>query len=107
MLYLGVLKKNSIQSYFKNINCGKAISIRVPAAIMSWLFLALGLELFVFPYAKNKKEAMMRGALVGLVIYGVYDATNFASLDRWTFKFSVMDTLWGTVLSALVAGFVF
>lgn len=107
MLYLGVLKRDSIQSYFKNINCGRAISVRVPAALVSWFFLALGLELFVFPYANSKKDAMMRGALVGLVIYGVYDATNFASLDRWTLKFSIMDTLWGTILSAAVAGVVF
>jgi uncharacterized membrane protein len=34
------------------------------------------------------------------VIYGVYDATNYALLRKWNPYLSIIDTLWGGVLMA-------
>ena len=45
---------------------------------------------------------------MGLVIYGVYDLTNYAVLRGWTLKVTLLDIGWGTfacgVLSLLLHG---
>ena len=45
----------------------------------------------------------LHGALVGFLAYGTYDMTNLATLRNWPAALSVVDTLWGTALSATVA----
>ena len=43
------------------------------------------------------------GALVGFLAYGTYNMTNLATLRDWPLAVSVVDLVWGTVLSASVA----
>lgn len=43
------------------------------------------------------------GAVVGFLSYGTYDMTNLATLRDWPWVVSVVDLLWGTILSATVA----
>lgn len=43
------------------------------------------------------------GAVVGFLSYGTYDMTNLATLRDWPWIVSVVDLMWGTVLSASVA----
>ena len=43
------------------------------------------------------------GAVVGFLSYGTYDMTNLSTLRDWPWIVSVVDLVWGTVLSASVA----
>ena len=43
------------------------------------------------------------GAIVGFLAYGTYDMTNLSTLRNWPVMVSVVDMLWGTILSASVA----
>jgi uncharacterized membrane protein len=47
-------------------------------------------------------------ALFGLITYGTYDLTNLATLKDWPALLSIVDMLWGTVLTVAVGciGFV-
>lgn len=44
-----------------------------------------------------------RGALFGFFVYMTYDLTNLASIEVWTVKLALLDIVWGTFLTALVA----
>lgn len=66
----------------------------VPGAIVYFL-MAFAVMYFVLPGAKSGAEAAMRGALMGLVVYGVYDMTNLAVLKAWGVKVSIVDMAWG------------
>ena len=44
--------------------------------------------------------AITRAGLVGLVAYGTYDLTNLATVQAWTWRLALVDTAWGTVLTA-------
>ena len=47
------------------------------------------------------EEAMVYGALLGFVIYGVFNGTNYSLNKNWTIKIATLDTLWGMfVMSA-------
>ena len=49
------------------------------------------------------KVALVRGALLGLLAYGTYDLTNMATIRGWAWQVTVVDLVWGTVLTATVA----
>ena len=50
-------------------------------------------------------EALWRGALLGLVAYGTYDLTNQATLKGWSVELTIVDMIWGTVLTGAAASF--
>ena len=74
------------------------------AAPFVYLLLA-GAIWYTLQGSKSTKDAILRGAAVGAVMYGFYDFTNMATLTRWTWEMVFTDTLWGTVASATAAGF--
>lgn len=48
-------------------------------------------------------RAIINGALVGLLAYGTYDATNLATLRGYPVEVAVVDVIWGTFLTATAA----
>jgi hypothetical protein len=65
-------------------------------AIICYLFLVFGIYYFIIKENKSPFDAF----LFGLIIYGVYDSTNYATLINWSPKFAIIDTLWGATLFA-------
>lgn len=50
--------------------------------------------------AQSWAAALWRGALLGLAAYGAYDLTNHATIANWPTIVTVVDMLWGIVVSA-------
>ena len=76
------------------------------AAIIFYLLFIVGiLVLAVLPglEAGSLKTTLLRGALFGLVAYATYDLTNLATLKDWPLIVTVVDLIWGTVLSTVVS----
>lgn len=44
-------------------------------------------------------RAAMNGAILGFVAYATYDLTNQATLKVWSTQMTVIDIIWGTVLT--------
>lgn len=67
---------------------------------------ALALTVLVLlPALKNGASLVsvfLLGALFGLAAYGAYDLTNQATLKDWSLVMTLIDMLWGAVLSGLV-----
>ena len=53
--------------------------------------------------ATSVGNAALRGAVTGLLAYGLYDLTNYATLTKYTLEMTITDIAWGTVLFAAVA----
>ena len=68
------------------------------AAVLVWLLIPLGIVVFVDRLAKTGKESLIYGALYGLIIYAVYDLTNYTTLGGWSLSLVIVDIMWGTVL---------
>lgn len=77
----------------------------VPAALFYLAYVA-GIIWFVswpgFREADTFKIAL-NGALLGLMCYGTYEFTNYATLRAWSPQQVVMDTLWGGLLTGFAA----
>ena len=69
------------------------------------LFIAGLVYLVLIPALKNKsiKQAVLGGAILGLVSYATYDLTNLAVVKNWPAAISFIDMLWGTTLTAVTA----
>ena len=102
-LFLGVITKSDTMKFFQQVNCGKPPQLNLYIGAVVWFVLGFLLERFVFPMAKTRKQAVLLAALLGGLVYAVYDLTNLATLSRWTVAFAVRDIAWGAVASAIVA----
>jgi uncharacterized membrane protein len=71
-----------------------AMTVRLWGAIMCYALLIVGLHYFILKPHRSILDAM----LFGLVIYGVYESTSYATLKKWSPKILIIDTLWGAVL---------
>jgi len=74
-----------------------SMQFRMLGAVICYALLIFGLHHFILKPHKSILDAM----LFGLVIYGVYESTNYATLKKWQLKFLIVDTLWGGVLLGL------
>ncbi len=95
---------------FKRINkedSKTGMHVWISAAI-AYLLLALGLYLFIVkPELTNFKpdylNIFLKGLALGLIIYGVYNGTNKATINEWGTFESLIDTIWGTLLNGVLA----
>lgn len=74
-----------------------ALQPRMIGAIVCYLLIAAGLWYFILRDRRSPWEAM----LLGVVIYGVFDSTNYAIFKNWKWQVALLDTLWGGVLFAM------
>lgn len=76
-----------------------------PAALF-YLIYMVGIVLFAVTPAVEARAwwlAAGLGALFGLIAYATYDLTNQATLRDWPIIVTVVDLVWGTVLTGTVA----
>tara|TARA_X000000368_G_C22599238_1_gene522933 strand:+ start:36 stop:410 length:375 start_codon:yes stop_codon:yes gene_type:complete len=97
MLLLDYFYLTSMSSFFnklvKKIQ-GRKIKLKILGVIICYTILLFGLNHFIISQNKSPFEA----SLLGLVIYGVYDSTNYAIFDKWSLEALALDTIWGGVL---------
>ena len=74
------------------------------AGFIVYLLMALGLYVFVILPSVDVSFLMtiFKGALLGVILFGVYDLTNVASIPAFGIKEAAIDTIWGGTLFAIV-----
>ena len=87
-------------SYFKkqikNVQ-GSDLKMNFLGAAICYVFLIFGINYFII----NPRKSVYDAFLFGIVIYGVFETTNYAILKNWSIFSVLLDTLWGGVLFAL------
>lgn len=78
----------------------------VPAVIFYVISVAAMVVLVIDPalQADSVAKGFALGAVFGLASYATYDLTNAATIKGWPKAVTVVDIMWGTVLTALVCG---
>lgn len=97
MIFFGLVAK---KFYKDQIGDSMLDSPRFSSAAIVYLLLAMGIVMFILPSNYN---IWFAGAVFGLIVYGVYDFTNYTFLKDWTLPVVWLDAAWGTLASSLVA----
>ena len=104
-VWLGLLMKTFYRDQLAPIVrlANGGIAPNWPAALVVYALLGTGVALLVIPRAPTVPLAAAYGALFGLVVYGVYDFTNYSTLRQWPLVLTFADAAWGVVASATCA----
>lgn len=105
-LWLGLLMKRFYRDQLAAIgrlSAAGQFEPNWPAGLMVYLLLGSGIVWLVAPRASDLGSAAALGALFGLVVYGVYDFTNFSTLRQYPLALTFADLTWGIVASAACA----
>ena len=73
------------------------MQVKPSGAIVTYIFLLFALNYFIIHKYKGPIEAF----LLGLVIYGVYEGTNYTIFKKWPLNLAILDTIWGGSLFAI------
>ena len=81
------------------------MELKVAPALLFYAIFLMGLIFFVVnPNQDNTLlSVFLIGAFYGLVTYGTYDLTVYASMNIFSLKLVVADILWGMILSGAVS----
>lgn len=74
------------------------------AAVLVYALIPLGIVIFVLPGLPVENfflPTLGKGFLFGIVLYGVYDMTNYSLVNNWSLKLSAVDIVWGGSLNAM------
>jgi len=102
VVWLGLIAAQMYRRYLGHL---MAPQVNWSAAIFFYLLFIGGIVYFaVIPALQQNsfKQAILRGAVFGLITYATYDLTNLATLRDWPLAITLIDLAWGTLLSTSV-----
>jgi len=90
----------SMKGYFdnqvKSIQ-GRVINMNLIPAVLCYISLVFGVYYFII----KERKPLLDAFLLGLVIYTVYEFTNWSLFDNWKPMTVAIDSLWGAILFTL------
>ncbi len=107
MLWLGLIARTF---YKKHLGFLMAPEVNWYAALIFYFIFIAGILVFVvLPGLKENDLPMLivKAAFFGLITYATYDLTNLATVRDWPLIITLVDLVWGMVLTTIVsvAGF--
>jgi uncharacterized membrane protein len=91
--------------YWTHLGYLMAKNPNMVAAGLFYVINIVGMLIFAINPALQKNSIMtaaILGAVYGLCTYATYDLTNLATIKDWPLIVTIVDMIWGTVLSASV-----
>lgn len=107
MIWLGFVMQNFYNTQFGSLKRAAFGLDGMAAGLVVWAMLTLGILIFILPQAKSMQEAVWYGALYGMIVYGTYDLTNYATLVHWPLELLFVDWAWGCTVNAIMAGIMY
>jgi len=93
--------KHIYNPVFEKINTKK--TFRLWSALLVWIILSISVSLFLtFHSYKNKLYYFLSGCLIGFIIYSIYNLTNYATIQHYSLRMTIIDTIWGTLLYGFI-----
>lgn len=106
-IWLGtVVKQFTIREFGNLITVTNgSIDIRLGAGLLAWGVIAMMVLVFVTknPNVNSIPTALGYGALMGGLMYAMYDLTNLTFLNNYSVAFTIVDICWGVFLCSMIS----
>lgn len=106
-IWLGFVASSFYKTHFAALGCATLSGMQAKwwAILTTYCLMALGFVVFVFPILTSQPSLAnpIHGALFGLVLFGVYQGTNYFVFRDWPLILVVVDTAWGMFTYALTS----
>lgn len=92
--------------YSKQLGELMTTNVKWLSALIFYVLFVIALYYFVINPALisgDIKVLVISAVLFGLVTYGTYDLTNYATLNNWPLTMTIIDLCWGSFVSTAVA----
>ena len=96
-LWLKFYMANQYNKQVRTIQGGE-LKINPKFAVMTYVLMVLGLNLFVLPNIRKGYEledSFKYGFTFGIILYGVYAGTSASIFSGWSGKLVLEDIVWG------------
>ena len=103
LIFLGIFAK---KLYKKELGKLMRKKVNYALSLLVYALLSLGILFFVLREG-TILEIFLRGCVFGLVVYGIYDLTNYVTLSNYSLKITLIDILWGIFVCGIVGVLVF
>jgi uncharacterized membrane protein len=103
MVWLGLIARTF---YKKHLGFLMAPEVNWYAAMIFYALFIVGVLVFVVvPGVREDGLGIMllKAAFFGLITYATYDLTNLATVKDWPLLITIVDLIWGMVLTTLVS----
>jgi len=103
MLWLGLIAR---AFYKKHLGFLMAPEVNWYAALIFYFIFIVGVLVFVvIPGLKENDLTMLivKAAFFGFITYATYDLTNLATVKDWPLIITLVDLVWGMVLTTIVS----
>ena len=102
-LWLGLVASNFYKKYIGFLMSSNPNYVAAGLFYAIYLFGLLMLVVIPAHKANSYSQLLWSGALFGLVCYATYDLTSQAVVKNWPLTVTVVDLLWGTLLTTVIA----
>jgi uncharacterized membrane protein len=108
MIWLGFLMTQFYKTELGSLarRSGDAMAPVWWAALLVYVLIPLGIVLFVLPRVSPESSplaALGWGFVYGIILYGVYDLTNYSLIDQWPWRMTWVDIAWGGFICAVTS----
>ena len=94
LLWINLFMKEKYELLFNDILKNK-MTLKLLPAMFTYALMIFALYYFVLQNSENSQQALIKGCLMGLIMYGVYDGTLYSFLPIDDYKIGVLDVSWG------------
>lgn len=106
-IWLGtVVKQFTIREFGPLISVTNgSIDIRLGVGLIAWAVIAMMVLVFVTknPNVNSIGTALWYWALMGWLMYAMYDLTNLTFLKNYSLAFTLVDICWGVFLCSMIS----
>jgi uncharacterized membrane protein len=91
-IYFSIMGKE-LMSIFSKIQKDD-VTINYKSMALCYILMAVSLAYFI----KNKRISPFDAFILGILVYGVFELTNYTVFKNWPISVVIYDTLWGGFL---------
>lgn len=80
------------------------IDVKFIYACLAYFSMSIAASVFLAPLIKrfSLQKTLIYSALMGFILYGIFDFTNMALLKNYSLSFLILDITWGTLIYMIV-----